>query len=66
MKQYNLNNQLAKLYFSSGMTQKGFAKLIGVDKYLLHDWIKSRSQIRFSRFEEIVKKLNKEIEIVIK
>lgn len=63
---YIINNKLAEIFYKSEMTQKEFAKKIGVNKDLLHDWLKSRNQIRFDRFEEIMKKLDKEIEIYIK
>lgn len=64
--EYTLNNKLAKIFFESGLTQKQFAKKISVHKDLFHDWIKSRNQIRYDRFEEICKKLGYEIDINIK
>jgi DNA-binding Xre family transcriptional regulator len=38
---------------------------IDLDKHSVHDWLKNKNEMKFSKLEEICKKLNINIKIVI-
>ncbi len=62
-KEYTTNEMFRKLFLEQKCSQVQFSLLIGLDKNSIHDWLKSKNQMKFNKLEEIAKKLNKKITI---
>lgn len=64
-KLYTTNRVFTELFLQAKCTQTEFGHKIELDKNSVHDWIKNKNQLKFSKLEEIAKKLNKKVTIQI-
>lgn len=60
---FTLNRIFTELFLSYKTTQTEFGHLTDTDKNTVHDWIKNKNQIRYSKLEQVCKNLGYEIEL---
>jgi len=62
---FTINKLFTELFLSYRTTQTEFGHLTDTNKNTVHDWIKEKNQIKFSKLEEICKELGLKVEIKI-
>jgi DNA-binding Xre family transcriptional regulator len=65
MKSYETNETFRKIFHQQNCTQVEMGHKIDLDKNSVHDWLKNKNEMKFSSLENICKKLNINIKIVI-
>lgn len=66
MKRYTTNEILRDLFLKENCSQVEFANRADSDKNSIHDWLRNKNQMKFSKLEELLKSLGKTITITIK
>jgi len=64
MKQHTTNSAFFKLFQEENCTQTEMGHRIELDRTSVHDWLKNRNEMKFSKLEEAAEKLGKKIKIV--
>ena len=64
MKQHTTNNAFFELFKQEDCTQIEMGHRIESDKHSVHDWLKHKTQMKFSSLEAVAGKLGKKIKIV--
>lgn len=59
------NEILFELFKNEDCTQIEFSFKSGFDKQSIHDWLKNKNEMKFSKLEEVAKNLNKQVKIMI-
>jgi transcriptional regulator with XRE-family HTH domain len=54
MNQHQTNNELFKVFNSTKLSQKDFAESTGTDKHSIHDWLKNKNEMKFSKLNQIL------------
>jgi transcriptional regulator with XRE-family HTH domain len=57
------NDTLFKIFARMNVTQQEFAHLTDSNKHSIHDWLKNKNEMKFSKLEELCKELGIKIEI---
>ena len=65
MKEHKTNEIFRKIFHKQNCTQVEMGYKIDLDKHSVHDWLKNKNEIKFSKLEEICKKLNINIKILL-
>jgi transcriptional regulator with XRE-family HTH domain len=59
------NETLFKIFANMNVTQQEFADLTDSNKHSISDWFKERNEMKFSKLQELTKKLGIKIEIKV-
>ena len=62
---YTTNDLFTSLFLKENCSQTEFGYKIDLDKHSVHDWIKHKNQMKFSKLEEVAERLGKRIIITI-
>jgi DNA-binding Xre family transcriptional regulator len=65
MKSYETNETFKKIFYKENCTQIEMGHRIELDKHSVHDWLKNKNEMKFSSLENVCKKLNINIKIII-
>ena len=63
MKQHTTNNAFFELFKQEDCTQIEMGHRIELDRNSVHDWLKNRNEMKFSKLEEVAAKLGKKLKI---
>jgi len=65
MKQHTTNNSFFEMFKELNCTQAEMGHLIDLDKNSVHDWLKNKNEMKFSKLEEAAERLGKKVKITI-
>ena len=64
MKHHTTNSAFFELFKQEDCTQTEMGHRIELDRTSVHDWLKNRNEMKFSKLEDAAEKLGKKIKIV--
>ena len=64
MKEHTVNKAFFELFKEENCTQIEMGHRIESDKHSVHDWLKHKTPMKFSKLEDAAEKLGKKIKIV--